>query len=215
MPSGEASSGMRSSGPMRVVYFSQAPSPYLTSSNACSRVCAMCIGATTRQRRRSATLPLRVASSSTIAQCEASPSRPGAVVALSDSMPEPRRPASFGPLAECCAVTASSKHGWLYGRCCRRASTSLNQSVSCVTVSPERRRTIVSMPSSIRGRMHIGSRSNIAMSVGSAPGPMPSMKRPRVRWSRRTARWAVMKGLWYGIDATPVPSMIRCVLAAA
>ena len=40
-------------------------------------------------------------------------------------------------------------------------------------------------------------------SVGSEPGPTPSMKRPRVRWSSCTARSATMYGLWYAtlIDA--------------
>ena len=34
-------------------------------------------------------------------------------------------------------------------------------------------------------------------SVGSAPGPTPSMTLPRVRWSSSTMRSATHSGLWY------------------
>ena len=48
-------------------------------------------------------------------------------------------------------------------------------------------------------------------SVASAPGPTPSIARPRVRWSSRTRRSAIMNGLWYGSETTPVPSLMCLV----
>ena len=42
----------------------------------------------------------------------------------------------------------------------------------------------------------VGVRPIIAESVGSEPGPTPSIARPRVRWSRRTMRSLTHSGLW-------------------
>ena len=55
-------------------------------------------------------------------------------------------------------------------------------------------------------RVSVGFRPIIAESVGSEPGPSPSIVRPRVRWSRSTMRSATHSGLWYATDVTPVPS---------
>ena len=52
-------------------------------------------------------------------------------------------------------------------------------------------------------------------SCTSAPGPTPNIARPRVMWSSCTMRSASMNGLWYGSDATPVPSRICRVRSAA
>ena len=52
-------------------------------------------------------------------------------------------------------------------------------------------------------------------SVGSWPGPMPSMTRPMLRWSSCTMRSASRNGLWYGSELTPVPSRMRFVRSAA
>ena len=52
-------------------------------------------------------------------------------------------------------------------------------------------------------------------SVGSEPGPTPSMNRPRVMWSSCTARSATMYGLWYATLITPVPSLMCRVRSAA
>ena len=45
-------------------------------------------------------------------------------------------------------------------------------------------------------RVSVGFRPIIAESVGSEPGPSPSIVRPRVRWSRSTMRSATQSGLW-------------------
>jgi hypothetical protein len=52
-------------------------------------------------------------------------------------------------------------------------------------------------------------------SDGNAPGPVPNITRPRVRWSRSTQRSATISGWWYGSDTTPVPSLMCLVRSAA
>ncbi len=52
-------------------------------------------------------------------------------------------------------------------------------------------------------------------SLGSAPGPVPNMTRPRVRWSSSTMRSATSHGWWYGSETTPVPSLMCFVRSAA
>jgi hypothetical protein len=49
---------------------------------------------------------------------------------------------------------------------------------------------------SINSRVSVGLRPSMAESVGSEPGPTPSMARPRVRWSSRTMRSVTHRGLW-------------------
>ena len=60
--------------------------------------------------------------------------------------------------------------------------------------------------SSWRSRCTIGSMPRVRASLGSAPGPLPNMARPRVMWSSCTMRWATLNGWWYGSETTPVPS---------
>ena len=93
--------------------------------------------------------------------------------------------------------------------------TSLNQSVSMVTVSPASRRRIASSDSSIMSRCRAGSMPIMKASEGSAPGPTPNITRPRVRWSSSTMRSASMNGWWYGSDETPVPRRMWRVRWAA
>ena len=50
--------------------------------------------------------------------------------------------------------------------------------------------------SSSSSRVSVGLSPIIAESVGSEPGPMPNMTRPRVRWSSSTMRSAAHNGLW-------------------
>ena len=52
----------------------------------------------------------------------------------------PYVPAAIAPVGEIDAATATSRFGSLYGFSCRRASCSVNQSVSIVTVSPRSKR---------------------------------------------------------------------------
>ena len=82
-----------------------------------------------------------------------------------------------------------------YGRSCRRASRSVNQSVSRVIGSSDvNSARIVSSDSSIISRWRIGSMPSMNASDGSAPGPTPNMARPSVRWSSSTMRSASMNG---------------------
>ena len=60
-----------------------------------------------------------------------------------------------------------------------------------------------------------GSMPIMNASEGSAPGPTPSITRPRVRWSSSTMRSASMNGWWYGSDDTPVPRRMCVVRSAA
>ena len=62
--------------------------------------------------------------------------------------------------------------------------------------------------SSCRSRWVIGSMFSVRASLGSAPGPLPKMARPRVMWSSCTMRCATLNGWWYGSDTTPVPSLM-------
>ena len=57
---------------------------------------------------------------------------------------------------------------------------------------------MMSRLTSSSSRVSVGLRPIIAESVGSEPGPTPSIVRPRVRWSRSTIRSATHSGLWYG-----------------
>ena len=40
------------------------------------------------------------------------------------------------------------------------------------------------------------------------PEPTPHMNRPRAMWSSWAIRWARWNGLWFGMQVTPVPSLI-------
>ena len=171
--------------------------PYSTSRSACSLVSAMCISPTRRHCDRSATVPNVAARSSITSQCRPSTSNPTAWVAPIDSSPIPYLPARRGPDGDATAGTATGNSGSEYGRRCRRASVSVHVLVSLDTGSSDvSRRMITSTPSSRRGRVSVGSRPSMIASVGSEPGPSPSMNRPRVRWSSSTARSAIMYGLW-------------------
>ena len=55
---------------------------------------------------------------------------------------------------------------------------------------------ITSSPSSRSRRVSRCESPIIAPSVGSEPGPTPSIARPRVRWSSCTIRSATQSGLW-------------------
>ena len=41
------------------------------------------------------------------------------------------------------------------------------------------------------------------------------MKRPLAMWSSWAIRWAIMNGLWLGMQVTPVPNFMRSVFASA
>ena len=100
----------------------------------------------------------------------------------------PNRPAARDPAGEICDATATSKCGCVYGRRCRRASSSVNQSVFIVTGSSLRSSSrIASSASSMRSRCSATGMPIMNASDGSAPGPTPSMTRPRVRWSSSTS----------------------------
>ena len=92
-------------------------------------------------------------------------------VAATDSIPMPCLPAARAPVGENDAATAMSKHGSLYGASCRRASWSVNQSVSIVTVSPRSSAMIASSASSIRGRCRSAGMPSMCASDVSWPGP--------------------------------------------
>ena len=114
-----------------------------------------------------------------------------------ESRLQPKRPAARGPAGDTWAATATSGKGRWYGRSCRRASTRVNQSVFMLTGSlPSSSSRIASSASSIMSRWLAGSMPIMKASEGSAPGPTPIMRRPRVRWSSRTMRSASMKGWW-------------------
>jgi hypothetical protein len=92
---------------------------------------------------------------------------------------------------------AISGCGCVYGRRWRRASTMSQRPFENVTGSSlVISRVMTSTASSRRSRVVGMSRPIIAASLGSAPGPRPSMKRPFVRWSSMTARSATHRGLW-------------------
>jgi hypothetical protein len=74
---------------------------------------------------------------------------------------------------------------------------------------------IASSASSIRGRWVTGSMPSMYASETSAPGPQPSMARPRVMWSSWTKRFATIRGWWYGRLVTPEPSLMWRVRSAA
>jgi hypothetical protein len=120
---------------------------------------------------------------------------PAAEVAPIESRLQPNLPAARGPAGETWAATATSGYGRWKGRICRRAPTSLNQSVSMVTGSlPSSSNKIPPRDSSIMSRCFAGSMPIMKASDGSAPGPTPIMRRPRVRWSNSTSRSASMNG---------------------
>ena len=55
---------------------------------------------------------------------------------------------------------------------------------------------MMSRSTSSSSRVSVGLRPSIIESVGSDPGPQPSMARPLVRWSSITMRSATHSGLW-------------------
>src|SRR2546427_3101069 len=143
-------------------------------------------------------------------------SGPPGIPAPSDSTPRPCRPAAITPDGVITLATAIGKWGSVYGVRCSRAWRISNQSVLSVTGSaPSRSSMIASSASSIRGRWVTGSIPIMYASDTSAPGPQPSMARPRVMWSSWTKRWATRKGWWYGRLVTPEPSMMCFVRSAA
>ena len=117
----------------------------------------MCTGQTTRQRSRLTVLPCFAALSSQIAQLCASALKPSGLEAATESMPMPCLPAASAPVGEMAEATDISMVGAWYGRMCRRASRSVNQSVCMVTVSPCSSRTSASSDSCIRRRRSAGS----------------------------------------------------------
>jgi hypothetical protein len=100
-------------------------------------------------------------------------------------------------VGEATAATATSMCGSEYGRRCSRASTSLWVGVSTdIGSSPVSSRMTTSKLTSMSSRVSVGLRPSMAESVGSDPGPTPSIARPRVRWSSRTMRSVTHSGLW-------------------
>ena len=165
---------------------------------------------------RSITLPFFAAVSSAMPQKSASAdaSRPRGTFIV--NTPEPVSPAAIIPDGEVTAATAIGMCGFVYGRSCRRAFFSVNQSLSYVIGSTSvNRRLMIFSASFIRGRCRLGSMPSITASVGSAPGPTPNSVRPRVMWSSSTMRSATINGWWYGSETTPVPSLMCFVRAAA
>ena len=63
----------------------------------------------------------------------------------------------------------------------------------------------------MRSRWSAGSMPSMNASLGSAPGPTPSMTRPWVRWSSSTMRWAVMKRVVVGERHHPGAERMRWV----
>ena len=53
------------------------------------------------------------------------------------------------------------------------------------------------------------------MSPGKLPVPTPQLKRPSAMWSSCAIRWARTKGSWFGMQLTPVPSLICLVSGSA
>ena len=139
-------------------------------------------------------VPLSRAICSAIAQLEPSALNPPAVVAPSDSMPTPCRPAARAPVGETWLATAISTEGREYGVICNRAWSSVNQSVFLVTVSPRSSGTSTSSASSIMSRCLATSMPIMTASDGSAPGPTPNITRPRVTWSSWLIRSASISG---------------------
>ena len=74
---------------------------------------------------------------------------------------------------------------------------------------------MASSDSCIIRRCSTGSMPIMYASDGSAPGPVPNIARPRVKWSSNTHRSATISGWWYGSDTTPVPSRMCLVRSAA
>ena len=138
------------------------------------------------------------------------------MVPLSDRRLAPYWPAMLGPNGDSIAVNAISIVGWVYGWTWSAASLSSNQSVFIVSGSSlVRRWWIAPQLSTMRLRVSDQGTPSMWASVGSEPGPTPSMKRPWERWSSITARSATWNGWWYGSEATPVPRRIREVRSSA
>ena len=136
--------------------------------------------------------PRAAAASRAVSQVLFSPGPSGRKLAPL-STPVPYLPAMVAPAGE--EVVAmntgmpSSRQGWSW----QEAFTSLNQpGLSCVTSSPCSRRSTTPRPSSSMGRSCVAVRPSWAVSGGVAPGPTPSITRPRVRWSSSRMRSASM-----------------------
>ena len=84
-------------------------------------------------------------------------------------------PAARAPAGDTCEATAISTCGCVNGRSWRRASRSVNQSVSMVTVSPRSNGTRAASASSIMSRWRCTSMPIMNASDGSAPGPTPNI----------------------------------------
>jgi hypothetical protein len=177
-------------------YLSQSWRPKRTFSRALALVSAMCIGPTSRHAERCATWPKSVARSEQIFQLSASALKPPVVVAPIESRPRPCLPAARAPAGDICDATHISMWGRVYGASWRRASRSSNQSLLCVTVSPRSSGASTPIASSIMSRCFSTSMPIMKASLGSAPGPMPKIARPRVMWSSWLMRSASISGWW-------------------
>ena len=117
------------------------------------------------------------------------------VLAAIDSTPMPYLPAMVMPEGEMLLAVTIGMSSWK-GRICSPASCSVNQSLSWVKRSPRIRRMMAPSASSCRSRWVMGSMFSIRASLGSAPGPLPNIARPPLRWSNWTMRWATLNGWW-------------------
>ena len=164
-------------------------------ARASSRVSAMCQDISTRQSLRSTLLPDFLAASSAKPHWVGRAARPASEFEPIDSTPMPYLPARVIPdglIEEAVTIGISS----CSGNSCSRASCRVNQSLLCVTRSPDSRRLITPIASSWRSRWVIGSIPSMWASDGRAPGPVPKITRPRVMWSSWTMRWVMVKGWW-------------------
>ncbi len=104
-------------------------------------------------------------------------------------------PAAVTPDGVSTLATEMGKCGYVYGARWSRAWFSSNQSVFIVTgPSHWSSAMIASSDSSMRWRCVLGSMPIMYASDTSAPGPHPSMARPRVMWSSWTKRLATSSG---------------------
>ena len=147
---------------------------------ASSRVSATWARMTRRHSSRRSVRPWAAAAFSPIAHCAARSFWPPMRPAPSDRTPTPCVPAHTIPAGDVVDATAIGMLPFT-GSSWSCASCSVNQSAWWVTTSPASSRTMTPSASSIFERLRTGSRPNISESEISAPGPTPSIARPRVR----------------------------------
>lgn len=125
---------------------------FATSANASSRLSATCIGITSRQSSREIVFPAAAAASSAICHVVGGLISPPGCETATERMPTPCFPAEVGPDSENMLATAAGMCEKAQGASWSHASRSVNQSDSCVTVSPRKSARITPSASSIRCR---------------------------------------------------------------